>query len=207
MLTPKELGIVELYRRDIFASYTIREIMKTLGTSSYNWVHTAVKKLIKEGILAAEKKGKATICRINLDSQAAISHISYDEEIKGIKAEIPHIKKVIDMIDINYFTLLVAGSYAKGKATKESDVDIVVIVSNKEEVKPLINRLKREGELMIPELHPYVFTDEEFYLMLLSKEGNYGKEIFMNHLTIHGAEGYYNIVKKAVQNGFKGKNL
>jgi len=207
MLTEKELGIVDLYRKDIFATYTIREIMKALGTSSYNWVHTAVKKLINEGILAAEKKGKATICRINLDSQAAISHISYDEEIKGIKAEIPHIKKVIDMIDINYFTLLVAGSYAKGKVTKESDVDIVVIVSNKEEVKPLINRLKREGELMVPELHPYVFTDEEFYLMLLSKEANYGKEIFMNHLIIHGAEGYYNLLKKAIQNGFKGKNL
>ena len=207
MLTEKELRIVELYRKDIFATYPIREIMKALGTSSYNWEHTAVKKLIKEGIVTAEEKGKAIICRINLDSQSAISHLSYVEEIRGIKVEIPHIKKVLDMIDPNYFTLLVAGSYAKGKATKESDIDIVVIVGNKEEVKPLINRLKREGELMIPEIHPYVFTDDEFYLMLLSKEGNYGKEIFMNHLIMHGAEGYYNIIKKAVQNGFKGQNL
>lgn len=207
MLTEKELRIVELYRKDIFVTYTIREIMKALGTSSYNWAHTSVKKLIKENILAIEKKGKATICRINLDSQAAISHLSYIEEIKGIHTEIPHMKKVLDMIDSNYFTLLVAGSYAKGKATRESDVDIVVIVNTKEEVKPLINRLKREGELMVPEIHPYVFTDEEFYLMLLSKEANYGKEIFMNHLIIHGAEGYYNIIKKAIQNGFKSQNL
>jgi predicted nucleotidyltransferase len=204
MLTGKELRIIGLYRNNIFKRYTIREIMKSIGTSSYNWVHTIVKELIIQSILTAEKKGNSTICSINLDSQTAISYLSYFEEMLAVKAAIPNIDKTLRMIEPNYFTLLVAGSYAKGKATRESDVDIVVIMHKQEEVKPLLNRLKREGELMTPELHPYVFTDEEFHIMLINKEWNYGKEIFLNHLIIHGAEGYYNIINKAVQNGFKG---
>lgn len=204
MLTPKELKIIELYSRNIFASHTIRGIMKNMGTKSYNWTHTAVTKLIKEKILAAEEKGKSIICRINLDEQATLACLSYVEEARAAKANIPNIRKILPLIDQDYFTLIIAGSYAKGKAAEKSDLDVVAIVDKKDDVTPLMNRLRNRGEFMIPELHPYVFTSEEFHLMLLGKDENYGKEIFKNCLVVSGAEGYYRMLRRAVKNGFRG---
>jgi hypothetical protein len=57
---------------------------------------------------------------------------------------------------------------------------------------------------MIPELHTYVFTDDEFYQMLVEKDENYGKEIFRNSIIVNGLDTYYNIIKKAILYGFTG---
>ena len=58
--------------------------------------------------------------------------------------------------------------------------------------------------LMLPPLHPFVFTNKEFLEMLAEKEENYGKEIFRKHIVITGAEFYFKLVKEAIDHGFKG---
>ncbi|MEM3127287.1 MAG: hypothetical protein QW331_04450 [Candidatus Woesearchaeota archaeon] len=57
---------------------------------------------------------------------------------------------------------------------------------------------------MIPALHSYVFTEEEFLEMLINKEENYGKEIFRKHLILTGTQNFYKIVKEAKLHGFSG---
>ena len=88
MLTEKELRIIELYRKNIFASYTIREIMKKINTKSYNWIHNAVKKLKTENILKCEEKGRSILCSINLEEQKTLVYLSLIEETN------PLIKKI-----------------------------------------------------------------------------------------------------------------
>ena len=61
-----------------------------------------------------------------------------------------------------------------------------------------------EGELTIPEVHGFVFTEEEFFKMLINKEFNYGKECSKNHIIIQGTNAYYKILLRGLQNGFKG---
>jgi len=56
---------------------------------------------------------------------------------------------------------------------------------------------------MIPEVHPYVFTEDEFIKMLTEDGENYGKEIAKKHLIVAGAEPYYRILRKAIKNGYK----
>ena len=75
MLTEKELRVIELYRKNVFASYTIREIMKKINTKSYNWIYNTVKKLEKENILRCDVKGKSTVCFINLDEQKTLMYL------------------------------------------------------------------------------------------------------------------------------------
>ena len=58
--------------------------------------------------------------------------------------------------------------------------------------------------MTIPEVHGFVFTEEEFYLMLTNKEFNYGKEFAKNHIIIYGINAYYRILLRGLQNGFKG---
>lgn len=204
MLTKKELGIVDVFRKDLFSSYTINELMKKLKTGSYSWTFNAVKKLRKLGVVLFENKGHSTICRISLESSLAIKYLSLLDELEAVSREIPNIKEIQDVIATSYYTLLVTGSYAERKQTKKSDLDVVVIVGDNANTKMVLNAVKNKGELLVPEVHPYVFKKQEFLKMLLSDEENYGKLIFKKRLVFFGAENYYLIIKEAIKHGFNG---
>jgi hypothetical protein len=62
----------------------------------------------------------------------------------------------------------------------------------------------KEGELMQPEVHGFVFSEKELYQMLTNEEYNYGKEIAKKHILWYGTESYYKIILKSLKNGFKG---
>ncbi|KHO54317.1 MAG: Protein containing Nucleotidyltransferase protein [archaeon GW2011_AR19] len=205
MLTKEELKIIGLFRNNLFNEYTIREIMKKIRKKSYSWVFNAVNKLNNQGIINIKIKGKSSICSINLDNQWALIYLSILEKAR-ITNKLParNIFELMKSIPAVYFTFIVAGSYAEGKANKKSDVDVVILLENKEDSKKVFTILKNKGELMIPPAHIYVFTKEEFLKMLLEKEQNYGKQIFKNRIIIFGAENYYLILKEAIENGFKG---
>ena len=103
--------------------------------------------------------------------------------------------------------MLIAGSYANNTQKQNSDVDVVIIVDNSIETKKVYSVLRQFCELNIPKIHLYVFTANEFLQMLLSREANYGKEIVKNSMLLYGAENYYSIIDKAIENGFNDKKL
>lgn len=203
MLTAKELRIIELFRKNSFASFTIREIMKKLKTKSYSWTHAAVKRLQKEKILILEKKGQSQLCTLALDGPKAVIYLALLEELSAIGQDIPYFEEILSLMPSSFHILIVAGSYADGTFTKTSDVDVVVIIDEGKEKKWLLNKLLHKGELMIPPLHPSVFTREEFLEMLTSREANYGKEIEKKHLVISGAEPYFKLLREAIQRGYR----
>ncbi len=205
ILTKEELKIVKLFANNLFNSYTILDIMHKIDKNSYNWIFIAVNKLSRMGIIKIEVKGKSNICSLNIDNQLSLAYLSIIEKLKiSDKLPLRNIYELIDSIPFSYFTFIVAGSYANGNFTKKSDLDIAVIAENKEDSKKIFSILKNKGDLMIPQVHPYAFTKEEFLKMLLDREENYGKEIFRNHIIVFGAENYYLILREAIKNGFKG---
>lgn len=205
ILTKEELKIIKLFEKDIFKNYTILEIIRKIGKKSYTWVFKAVKKLEKLGIIKIEKKGHSNICSINLNNNLSLVYLELIEQEKiNEKLPLKNITKLMQLVPVSYFTFIITGSYVKGLETKKSDLDIVLITENKDDVKKVFVVLKNEGELMIPPVHLYAFSKEEFFKMLLDKEENYGKEIFRNHIIFFGVENYYLIVKEAIENGFKG---
>ena len=203
-LTKEELKIVELFRKNLWGSYTIKEVMRNINKKSYNWVFHKINKLNKIGIVSIESKGNLRICTINLNCPLTLTYFSLLEKLR-INKKIPleNILELIESIPLTYFTFMITGSYAEGKATKKSDLDIVVLVENKEDSKKVFAILKNNGEIMIPKVHVYVFTKEEFLKMLLNNEQNYAKLILENNLIVFGAENYYLILKQAIKNGFK----
>jgi len=165
----------------------------------------AVNKLNKEGIINIQTKGGSNICSINIGNQLTLNYLSLLERL-NIPKKLPtkNILELISVIPISYFTFIITGSYAEGKATKKSDLDVVVLVENKEDSKKVFAILRNKGELMIPPAHIYVFSKDEFLKMLFDKEENYGKQIFKNNIIFFGAENYYLILKEAIENGFRG---
>ena len=204
-LTKEEMKIVELFRNNLFGRYTIREIMKSISKKSYSWVFKAVQKLKNLEIIKIDTKGYSSICSLNIGNMLTLSYLSLLEQ-KKISEKLPlrNIGILVDSVPVKYFTFIITGSYAEGKETKKSDLDVVIIVENKEDAKKVFAVLKNKGELMMPKAHIYAFSKEEFLKMLLDKEENYGKQISRNNIIIFGAENYYLIIKEAIENGFKG---
>src|SRR3989344_4546052 len=112
---------------------------------------------------------------INLNfSRESILLLSFLDEKEGNK--IPNYYKILDISEISDYLILVSGSYASGHFNKKSDMDLVIIIPNK----------------------------KDFVEMLTDKKENYGKEIVKNKIILKNAQMFYELVKEAIENGYKG---
>ena len=202
----KEYTILETFTRKPWKPSTFKQVKKLSKNKSDNYVHTALKQFVKEGILIEQKVGNSILYSIN-NSINALNTVGFISEYKSSKAKhLPHknIQKIINKIKTSFYSLTITGSYAKKKQQSISDIDIVIIFDNKQEPNAILSQIKLESELMTPEVHPYVFTQSQFYEMLINKEENYGKEIARNNLIITGGKQYYSILMEAIEHGFNG---
>lgn len=204
MLT-KEWKIIEVFERKPWEKYTFKQVKKISKNKSDNYVHSVLKKFTKLGVLSADKYGNSIVYSL-AHSLNAIKIISFISEYKGSLLRIPHklIKELMEVIPTSFFSCIITGSYAEQKQTKESDIDIVILCDNSKNLKEILVPLKNKGELSMPHVHPYVFTEGQFYEMLINKEENYGKEVARKHIIVCGAESFYRILFQAVERGFKG---
>jgi len=198
----KSYQVLGIFVNNPTITYMFSDVKGHIGSKSESYTYNSLKSFVKEGILTKDKRGGVAIYKI-ADSPKAISFLSMAAEYKAWNKKgipIDNIIEVIRKSKINFLTLLITGSYVKGKQTAKSDLDLVLIVPN--DVKKVTARLKQFCELSIPEIHLYVFTDDEFKQMLLDEKHNYGKEIVKNNLIFYGAEVYYKIIFEAMKNGF-----
>src|SRR3989344_8293775 len=117
--------IINIFRKNIFLSKTIREI-SIIIEKDYPNVFNAIKELSDQKIIKIKKVGKANLCELSL-SKEAVSFISYLDEQEAIIKKIPDIYKILEFKDFLDDIVLITGSYAKNKETKNSDIDLVII--------------------------------------------------------------------------------
>lgn len=198
----KSHKIIHIFAKNPTKSYLFSEIKKLIGSKSESYTYNSLNFFVKEGILVKEQKGNLMFYKIS-NNYNAISFLSWVNEYvswKNKKLPLDVIFDFIQKIKINFFTLLITGSYVNGKQSPQSDLDIVLIVQA--EPKKIMARVRHFCDMSIPKIHLYIFTDEEFKQMLLDKKHNYGKEIVMNNLIFCGAEIYYKILFEVMENGF-----
>ncbi|MBU2638739.1 MAG: nucleotidyltransferase domain-containing protein [Nanoarchaeota archaeon] len=202
----KEHTILEPFTRNPWEKLVFKQVMDMSGNKSYNYVHSRLKKFVKKGILLEEKAGNVILYSISR-SVVALNTLGQVAEHKANTAKhLPHrnIQKIIDKLKTAYYTFLITGSYSKDKQTPKSDVDIIIICDDNQKPMSVMAEIKMECELSMPRFHPYVFRESEFFKMLINKEENYGKEAARHNLIITGAKQYYDLLLKAVNNGFRG---
>ena len=202
----KEYLIIEPFTREPWKALTFQEVKKLSNNNSDNYVHKTLKRLVKEEILKEQKIGNNIIYSLG-KNVFALNTIGFMVEFKANQAKHwPHknIQQILNKIKTPFYSFMITGSYAKNKQKETSDVDIVIICDNKQSPNALLSQIKLESELMVPEVHPYVFTQAEFYEMLINKEENYGKETAKNNLVVTGGKEYYTILMEAIEHGFHG---
>lgn len=198
----KTYKILNIFAREPWKEFTFKDIKKLSKSKSESYVYNTLKQLVKEQILMQVNAGNVLLYKINHNSKAITYLALASEHEAWSKKNIPYIDLEIikSKIPTNFFTFIITGSYAKGKQTKRSDLDAVIISDL--EPKKIYSELKHACEINIPLIHLYVFTGHEFLSMLLDKKANYGKEVAKNNLILFGGESYYRILLEAVNNGF-----
>ena len=195
MLTKKQVEILSVFSDESFAELTFKEIKEKSGQKSNNIVQLALGQFKKQGIIIPKKTGDVSTYRINPESGTALAYLNLINETMTLeKIRIPTgiIKEIKTRISgiTEFFILAVFGSFAKGKATEKSDLDIAVIVESdavRKEITPFIETVKRRE---IRNIDYHVMTGSEFKDMLDAGYENLGKQIYKNSAICHGYSQY-----------------
>jgi predicted nucleotidyltransferase len=166
--------------------FTIRELSIILKTD-YKNTYDAVQKISNS--LKINKKGNASY----ISFKPKLTTLLYEiEQIRkeNLVKKIKIIYKDIIKIENPFFIVIIFGSYAKGKQTKNSDIDLCLIHDNEKEIKEISNKL-----LIHPKINIQIFNYTEFISMLKTKEFNVGHKIRKDGIILKNIESYYEVIK------------
>jgi len=206
----KEAEILLIFAKEPWKKYTFTELKKVSKKKSKSYLQSFTKKFVKEGIITQEKVGYLPVYSLNQSSEKARVYAGFVLEHDGWnRKSIPYkdMQKLMDKIGYKDYVFIITGSYVKGVQTKQSDVDVVILIEDNLEPKKVYAELNLQTELNIPKIHLYVFKYSEFLQMLTNKEANYGKEIIKNYIVLREGQVLLKIIGDAIKNGFNDRSL
>ena len=178
-----------------FEAHSVREISKIIKMD-YSLVHKSVKKLIEKKLIKVKRIGKSLSCQINLsaDSQLlAISSLIHSQKFLN-KAKFGFIiDEIREKLSDSVYIMILFGSYAKGKATKKSDVDLLFVVQNEADIEKIKNRVQSVVSKTNIKIEFEVITTE-WLIKMFGEKNTVGREVLNASIILHGAEQYYAMV-------------
>lgn len=189
IFTKTEIKVLELFVSQIIYSFTIREVSRLIK-KDLKIVHTSIKKLFSKGFFIKDKNGLRLNYKSNREDLAYIEGIRKESFFRKHDLIKIHIYNFIRKSSSKSFILLVFGSYAAGKETKKSDIDLLAILPAFNE--KLERELKSSLSASAKKFHITVIDEDGFKEMLHKRdEMNVVNETLNNHLILYGAEQYY----------------
>jgi len=205
MITKKQLKILEVFRENIFREYSYKEIGQRAKEKSNNTLQKAIRQFLKEKIVIEKKVGTSKLYSINTENEKVYDYLAL-LKFEGLPKEVAYsIKELIKEIEeyTLFYSLVIFGSYADGKYTNKSDLDVCILIPEKSLEKDIKIALNMASNKSLLKLDPYIFTLDEFLQMLKDKSENLGKQIARKHKAIQNINIFYKFVKKGMENGFK----
>jgi len=190
-----ELKVVDLLARNAEKKFTINEIAKALE-EYYSFAHRTVSRLIKDGVIIKEKAGNSHLCSLNMANEKtpALMQLSEIERRDEFLSDNKELKLILDDFvksiesQINVISIVLFGSYAKGTATKESDIDIMLMGKTKTGIDKITKEIyaKYGKEISAVTMTPDDFKRQKGKAVI--------KEIISNHYILCGVEKFVNMV-------------
>lgn len=123
---------------------TIKEIQKRSGYS-YEPVHRTLGKLLERKIVFEKRFGKVLVYSLNVDThfaRTAFYLYSVDRTVLFSKKHSTINKALKEIPENKIDVLIIFGSYAKGKESERSDIDVLCVTPYQDVVKSKIRSLK-----------------------------------------------------------------
>jgi predicted nucleotidyltransferase len=157
---------------------TIKEIMKNTPYSSYERNNSYLRSLARKKVIEEKKVGRTYVYSLipgNWSSKNAFN--SYALERAGLFSDNNRtISLALKEIPEEYAELVMLfGSYSRGTQRKDSDIDLLIVSSDKEKVDIAITSIRRRHGL---ELRPVIIPKAEF-----AKIKNENKELWNSLIT------------------------
>lgn len=180
----KEFEIIALYRSNYQKRFYLREISK-LTKIPLKTVQNILAKLEKERILKSKPEGKNKYFSLNLENIQTKSILLQSEiyEMNLFLEAYPTFKTFLKSLKTNAL-IIVFGSFAKRRATKDSDADMLII-SGKEQKLPL--------HLLSYKAHQ-INLKESSFMKALKEQETLIKEIEEAHIILNNHSLYINIM-------------
>jgi predicted nucleotidyltransferase len=187
-----KLKIINYLGKNWEKNPTMHELGRLLSIPYASFYRTVQR---MKDVLIIEKVGKAKMLKLNRKNPIVKAYltIASDEERKVYLKKQPVVRKIAMELETNDVVILF-GSYAKGKETEKSDIDILVI--NKEGRKSL--SFSKYELLYKKKINPIFVTKKEFKNMLKDKEENVGKQVLKEHIILNNPEEFWECVFRAI---------
>lgn len=168
--------------------FTMHGLSKLMGIPYASFYRTVQH---MNDVLNIEAVGKSKMMSLKTNNPIIKAHltVSSDEERKEFLKKQPVIKKIASELNTNEVVILF-GSYAKGKETERSDIDLLII--NKDGGKTI--PFSKYEILFKKRINPVFVTGKEFKEMLKDKEENVGKQALKNHIILNNPERFWEMV-------------
>jgi predicted nucleotidyltransferase len=187
----KEVLITCIFLTNYKAKHHVREIAR-LTNSNHRTILLALQRLEKKAVMKSEYVGKNKLYFLNLDNIATKTFIKMTEYGKTLVLlqENFLIKKFMNNIKLEKTSAILFGSYAKGKESRDSDID-VLLLGNKKDFPRVVAKINEFGKVYGKRIQIRKATEEQFYKGLQEKD-NLIFEIINNHIILNNAEPFVN---------------
>jgi len=187
-----KLKIINYLGKNHNRRFTMHELSK-LASIPYASFYRTVQRM--KDVLDVEIVGRSKTVSLKMNNPVVKAHltVSSDEERKEFLQKQPIIKKISGELSTKDAVILF-GSYAKGKETEKSDIDLLII---NEEGKKSLSFSKYEV-LFKKKINPVFVTVNEFKKMLNDKEENIGKQALKNQIILNNPEWFWGLVLNGI---------
>ena len=155
----------------------IRGLAKLLGTNQTT-IARKEQELHKENILDWKQEGrnKVVFLKKSLEAKQYVCAVEIQKLLETVK-KYPRLRRIIEVMQKKEKISLAVlfGSYAKGTAHKESDIDIYIYTTD--------TKIKEEVEIIDSKISVKIGSYNQDSLLI--------KEINKNHIILKGVELYY----------------
>lgn len=158
---------------------TGRQIAQLSGLN-HRTCHLALRELINEGIVTRQKVGRAHLFGLK-ETNYLVSHVLQPLFKKEAGLLQTALKKITKSFNRAVVSVILFGSFAQGRESSDSDIDLLVLVSRQKEKK----KVERKFDSLNMELidifgnvvSPYILTLREFTKKHKAKERLIGRII------------------------------
>ena len=200
-LTKTSTEILAFLSSRIRESFTVRQIAGAIG-KDYKITYTMTMRLAEQHYIIAVKKRPVTYCRLNLKGNSTL--LAYIEGVRASRFFEKHkdieilFNDITSKITLPFFTLILFGSYVKGKPSPRSDLDVLLIVperSFEKEVEAAVGSVQRVSPVTI---HETILYGSEFMDLLKQKKANVAWEAIDNRIVPYGAEMLFKMLEEVL---------
>ncbi len=196
--------ILEVFIKDPLKEIHLREIAR-LSKVSLNNVDNSMRLFVKDSIFKRREVSNMVFFKPNLENETLLKIFEYlemekknryyEKNKKIARLLQKYAEDIVTLSDKKIQLVILFGSVARGEWGKGSDIDILAVVSGREnEVTPILNKAKIDVSPLL-EIRPISTTTEKF-VAGFKKKTEFYDELWKDRVVLYNEFLFWQLIKE-----------